>query len=256
MMSPEDALTSVARDIYEGISDLPIVSPHGHCDPAWWATDAPFPDPASLLIVPDHYVFRMLYSQGVALEDLGIGVPITERDPRAIFQKFADHWHCFLGTPSREWLEFTLYRTLGVSVELAPETASQVFDEVTERLADRAFRPRALFDHFNIEILATTDAAVDTLDHHQAIQRSDWTGKIVPTFRPDNVLNPERQDFASAVQTLREICDSDLGSYQSYLDAIRQRRAFFKSLGATATDHDVPYLAASPLSTATASELY
>lgn len=253
---PEERLSTSARGLYETVRDLPIVSPHGHCDPRWWAEDAPFPDPAALLVIPDHYVFRMLYSLGVPLEALGIGVAPHERDPRAIFQHLADHWHCFLGTPSREWLEYTLHRILGVTVALSAETGSRVYDEIAERLADPEFRPRALFDRFSIEWLATTDAATDTLAHHDAIRTSGWSGRVIPTFRPDGILNPERAAFRQEIEALAKLTGSDTTRYADYLEAIRQRRAFFRQRGATATDHDVPHLQTDHLPVAEAEALF
>ncbi|MEM8916775.1 MAG: glucuronate isomerase, partial [Pseudomonadota bacterium] len=220
----------------------------GHCDPQWWADDGPFPDPATLLIVPDHYVFRMLYSHGISLESLGVGVPEEERDPRKIFRIFADHWHTFLGTPSREWLEYTLYKILGVDRELGPETSDTVFDQIAEKLAQPDFRPRSLFDSFNIEVLATTDTATDTLDHHDTIHGSGWAGRIVPTFRPDSVLSPAREEFPASVAELGDLTGQDTSTFSGHLEALKQRRAFFRERGATATDHDVRVLTTSWLS--------
>ncbi|MEO1678710.1 MAG: glucuronate isomerase [Pseudomonadota bacterium] len=245
---PEPTLTASARDLFESVNSLPIVSPHGHCDPNWWASDVAFPDPAELLIIPDHYVFRMLYSQGVPLSELGIGVAPGSRDPRAIFRLFANHWHCFLGTPSREWMEFTLYRTLGVDRALSPETADIIYDQIAERLAQPEFRPRALFDVFGIDVLATTDPANDPLSAHSAISASGWSGRTIPTFRPDSVLDPARPEFGSEVDTLGALTGQDTKAYEGYLEAIRIRRAAFRALGATATDHDVPILATTWLS--------
>jgi glucuronate isomerase len=241
--TPGPSLPGAAHAIYERIADLPIVSPHGHCDPSWWAADAPFPNPAALLIQPDHYVFRMLYSQGVALADLGIGPGGKGRDPREVFRLLARHWDAFLGTPSRQWIEFTLTRTLGLDTPLAPETADTLYDEIAGKLATPDFRPRVLFDRFGIELLATTDPATDPLDHHAAIARSGWSGRIVPTFRPDDVLNPLRPNHATALQSLAEMTGRDVARYADFLDALRDRRSAFRSAGATATDHDVPDLA-------------
>ncbi len=240
---PALSLPSDARDLYETIRTLPIVSPHGHCDPGWWASDAAFPDPAELLIIPDHYVFRMLYSQGVTLADLGVGVPRANRDPRAIFRLFARHWDAFLGTPSRSWLEHTLYRTLGVGTRLSAATADAVYDEIAARLAEPGFRPRQLFEDLGIELLATTDAALDPLAAHDAIAASGWGGRVIPTFRPDDVLNPGRPGHADNLRRLAEVSGCDTGSYDGFLSALRQRRAAFRARGATATDHDVPELA-------------
>ena len=162
-MTAGPAPAPMAEALHERVAGLPIVSPHGHCDPRWWAEDGAFPDPADLLIKPDHYVFRMLYSQGVPLADLGIGPDGEGRDPRDVFQLFVQHWDAFLGTPSRQWLEFTLVRTLGIDTPLSPDTADIVYAQIAERLASPAFQPRALFDRFGIEVLATTDAATDRL---------------------------------------------------------------------------------------------
>lgn len=239
---PEIRLSSTAKSLYEPIRDLPIVSPHGHCDPAWWAHDAAFPNPAALLIQPDHYVFRMLYSQGVSLADLGIGPGNSSRDPREVFRIFAAHWHLFAGTPSRQWLSHTFEKTLGVTSPLAPETADEIYDHIDAQLTSSSFRPRALFDAFNISCLATTDPATATLDDHKSIAQSDWGGRVIPTFRPDDLLNPARAGHCAAMQDLQAITGYDVNKYTGFLDALRARRAAFKEVGATATDHDVPNL--------------
>jgi glucuronate isomerase len=117
---------AIARRLYAGIADLPIISPHGHTDPAWFAGDEPFSDPANLLIVPDHYVFRMLHSQGVPLDRLGVarrdGAPV-ESDPRAIWRLFAAHYHLFRGTPSRMWLDWVFAELFGLEVRLDADSA-------------------------------------------------------------------------------------------------------------------------------------
>nr|WP_306269033.1 glucuronate isomerase [Pararhizobium sp. IMCC3301] len=232
-------LPPTADTIYQHIRDLPIVSPHGHCDPAWFAENSAFRDPAELLIIPDHYVFRMLYSQGVPLQDLGIGVDPDIRDPRRIFQIFAQHWDRFLGTPSRQWLEHTFTHVFQISEPLTAQTADYYYDLIDAQLKTPQFRPRALFERFGLELLATTDAALDTLSHHQKIRASGWQGRIIPTFRPDTVLNPAAPDFAAHIRQLGELTGEDTASFASYLNALRQRRAFFKSEGATATDHAI-----------------
>lgn len=239
-LATRPTLPGLAQSLYEGIAGLPIVSPHGHCDPRWWAGNAAFPDPAALLITPDHYVFRMLYSQGVALENLGVGQ--ADRDPRAIFRLFARHWHLFIGTPSRLWLEHTLHDTLGVDLALTPQSADAVYDQIAAKLALPEFRPRALFDRFGIEALATTDTATDPLAAHHAIRASGWTGRIIPTFRPDDILNPARAGQMAALEDLGRMTGQDTGLYAGMLEALRLRRADFRAAGATATDHDAPDL--------------
>ncbi len=252
----ELTLTGIAAKIYAPIAALPILSPHGHCDPAWFAKDSAFPDPAALIITPDHYVFRMLYSQGVPLEAMGIGQPAGTTDPRAVFQLFADHWHLFLGTPSRLWIATMLREGFGISEPLTPETAMTIYDQIDAALATPAFRPRALFERMNIALLATTDAATDPLPHHQALKGSGWAGRVIPTFRPDTVLDPGDARFVAELGRLEEVSDTDAASYPGYLAALRSRRAQFRALGATATDHAIEHLDTAPCSTARAAELY
>ena len=232
-------LTGQAQDLYDHVRGAPIVSPHGHCDPVWFADNAAFSDPAELLVIPDHYVFRMLYSQGVPLESLGVGVPAADRDPRAIFRVFAAHWHLFLGTPSQLWIDYVLRETLACPVDLGPDTADVVYDHIAGWLEDPAHRPRALYDRFGIEVLATTDGALDPLTHHKAIAAHGWSGRVIPTFRPDAVLNPAAPGWSAAVDELGQVTGIDVGSYAGFLEALRARRTAFKALGATATDHAI-----------------
>ncbi|WP_256369145.1 glucuronate isomerase [Ruegeria sp. HKCCC1038] len=232
-------LGEVAENLYLGIKDMPIVSPHGHCDPAWFASDAPFPNPAELLVVPDHYVFRMLYSQGVPLHELGVGPEGRNTDPRDVFRTFARHWNLFLGTPSRVWISYVLRETLGISEALSEASADAIYDQISDQLARPAFRPRALFDQFGLEVLATTDSALDDLSHHAEIRRSEWGGRVIPTFRPDGVLDGADHGFVQNLAALETLTDCDLGSYDGYLQALRKRRAFFIEMGCTATDHGI-----------------
>ncbi len=236
----EDRVRSIARALYEPIKDAPIVSPHGHTDPAWYATDAAFPDPSSLFVKPDHYVFRMLYSQGVPLETLGVpridGGPV-EQDPRAIWRRFAAHWHLFRGTPTRLWFEHALEHVFGIDARLTPANADALYDRIDAALATPALRPRALYESFGIKAISTTDGALDDLAHHKAIRESGWKGRVLPCYRPDAVIDPEFEGFAANLAALGALTGEDTMSWTGYLAAHRKRRAFFKAMGATATDH-------------------
>lgn len=246
----DPTLRAIARDLYETIRELPIISPHGHTDPAWFARDKRFPDAVDLLIKPDHYVFRMLYSQGVTMESLGVptidGTPV-ETDSRKIWRQFAAHYHLFAGTPSRIWMDHVFNEVFGLEEPLGPKTADAYFDHINERLAAPEFRPRALFERFNIEVLATTESPLDTLEHHRAIQDSGWNGRIITTYRPDPVVDPEFEGFAENVQRFGELSGEDTASWAGYLAAHRDRRAFFRDHGATATDHGHPTAATANL---------
>ncbi len=257
---PADGRTrDIARALHAGVKDLPIVSPHGHTDPAWFARDEAFSDPASLLIVPDHYVFRMLYSQGVPLDALGVptvdGSP-TESDPRKIWRIFADNYHLFRGTPSRMWLDWVFAEAFEIDVRLEPATADLYFDTIDAALKTPEFRPRALFDRFGIELIATTESPLDPLEHHAAIRASGWQGRVVTAYRPDPVVDPDTPGFVANVRRFGETANADVGSYGGYLAAHRFHRARFRAAGATSTDHGHPSAATADLTFAEAEALY
>lgn len=255
----EPRTRGLARDIYRTIRDLPIVSPHGHTDPAWFALNEPFPDPAELFVVPDHYVFRMLGSQGIPLTDLGVprvDGGASERDPRRIWKLFADNFHLFRGTPSALWLTHSFQEVFGIDEPLGPETATRIYDHIADCLARPQFRPRALYDRFNIEVIATTESALDPLEHHRAIRDSGWGGRVITAYRPDAVTDPEFEGFAANVARLGEITGEETTTWSGYLAAHRARRAVFKDHGATATDHGVPSARTEDLSPTEAAALF
>ena len=231
---------AIARRLFGEVRALPIVSPHGHTDPQWFADNKAFPDPATLLVIPDHYVFRMLYSQGIALEELGVpprdGREV-EKDSRKIWRVFAQNWFLFRGSPTQMWFNHALHEVFGVRNRLTPESADLIYDRISECLARPDFLPRALYERFNIEALATTESPLDPLLHHQKLRGSGWKGRVVPTYRPDPVVDPEFADFADNVRQLGEITGEDTTTWSGYLRAMANRRRFFASLGATATDH-------------------
>lgn len=248
---PADAtVRSIATSLYDSVRDLPIISPHGHTDPAWFALNSQFPDPVELLIKPDHYVFRMLYSQGIPLESLGIptsdGAPV-ETDSREIWRLFANNYFLFAGTPSRVWMDHVFSEVMGLDMPLNKKTADHYFDHISERLTRPEYRPRALFDRFNIELLATTESPLDTLEFHQQIRDDEWPGKVITTYRPDPVADPDFEGFAGNVQQFGDLAGEDTSTWTGYLAAHRERRAFFRSMGATATDHGHPTAATADL---------
>lgn len=247
LFSPEPAQRRVARELYESIADLPIVSPHGHVDPAPLADEnATFGTPADLFIIPDHYVFRMLYSQGVPLEAMGVprkdGGPV-ETDHRKIWQVFADHFYLFRGTPSGVWLAHELYEVFGIRQKLTSATAQAIYDELADKLARPEYRPRALFERFKIEVLCTTDAASDSLEHHKAIRESGWKGVVRPTFRPDAVVNLQTVGWRAHLDRLSAVVGREITTAKALIAALEERRAYFKQMGATSTDSGVetPY---------------
>jgi glucuronate isomerase len=229
---------AIARRLYGEVARLPIISPHGHTDPEWWATDAPFGNAAELLLHPDHYVFRMLYSQGVSLEALGIGNP--QADPRESWRLFAKNYHLFRGTPSRMWLDWVFAESFGLDVQFTAETSDHYYDTITDKLATDAFKPRALFERYNIEVIATTENPLDDLRHHKAIRESGWKGRVITAYRPDPVVDPEFEGFGENLKTLSGLTGEDCFRWSGYLAAHRNRRAFFAEMGATSTDHGHP----------------
>lgn len=259
LLPAEPGQRAIARRLYDAVKDLPLICPHGHTEPAWYAENQAFPDPASLFVVPDHYIFRMLYSQGVRLEDLGVPTrdgSQVESDPRAIWRRFAEHYHLFRGTPTRLWLDHSLQFLFGIEERLGPDNADALYERIDASLKTPEFRPRALFERFNIEAIATTDSALDPLAHHHALKASGWTGRVIPTYRPDQVVDPAAPGFMRNVERLGELTGCDTLHWHGYLDAHRKRRQDFIALGATATDHGHPTAQTANLDTHDATQLF
>jgi glucuronate isomerase len=251
----EPGTRKIARTLYESLRDLPIVSPHGHTQAAWFAKNEPFADPASLLVLPDHYIFRMLYSQGVSLEDLEIGRDEIA-NPRKVWRTFASHYYLFRGTPTRLWFDFSFQELFGLDQGLSEATADLYFDTISEKLLTPEFLPRALYSRFKLEVLATTDSPLDSLADHKAIRESNWKARIVPTFRPDTVVDPEFEGFANNVAELGRQAGEDASTWTGYLNALRATRVRFRELGCTATDHGHPTARTANLPPAEAAELF
>ena len=243
--SGSSAQKSVARTLFESVADFPLICPHGHVDPLLFA-DASyhFSSPAEFFLIPDHYVFRMLYSQGVPLEAQGVPMndgedaSAVESDHRKIWQTFVENYHLFQGTPTGLWLRDELHDLFGITERLTPANAQATYDRISEQLAAPDFTPRKLYEQFQVEVLTTTDAATDTLEHHKTIRKSSWDGRIYPTFRPDKVVNGiDQPEWKGQIDLLRDVSGIDIGDYVSYITALEARRDFFREMGATATDH-------------------
>ncbi|UCC88632.1 MAG: glucuronate isomerase [Anaerolineales bacterium] len=244
---PEPRQNKIAQHLYAAVANLPLVCPHGHVDPRMFADeDYSFGTPVDLLIIPDHYVFRMLYSQGIPLGHLGVprldGGQV-ETDHRKIWQIFADNFYLFRGTPTGMWLTHELHSVFGIDQKLNGESAQDIYDQIAACLESPEFRPRKLFERFNIEVLCTTDMATDPLDHHRAIHKSGWGGRVLPTLRPDAVMNIDSHGWDKHIHALSDISGLEIKSYRSFIQALENRRAYFKENGATATDHSTltPY---------------
>ena len=243
---PDPTTRKIARELYEGVKNLPIISPHGHVDQSIFVKNLPFPNPTELFLAPDHYLYRMLYSQGIPLESLDIPAKDGSRqglDPKKIWKIFGENYYLFVGTPSGVWLDYEFSNVFGIKEKLNGENAIKIFDEINEKLQTPEFLPRSLFEKFNIEVLSTTDAATDTLSDHQKIKESGWKARIVPCFRPDAVTNLSDPNWKNNIKKLGELTGKEITSYKEFIPALEQRRTFFKSMGATATDHGVisPY---------------
>ncbi|MEO1441693.1 MAG: glucuronate isomerase, partial [Chloroflexota bacterium] len=256
----DPAHRQMAQQLYDPIAGLPLVCPHGHVPPQLFADDDyRFGSPVDLLLIPDHYIFRMLYSQGVPLTSLGIptrdDTPI-EGDHRKIWQTLTDHWYLFRGTPTGIWVRDELAQVFGVEEPLNGDNAQAVYDAIDAKLNTPDFTPRNLYTQFNIEVMATTDAATDTLADHRAIRESGWDGRIIPTFRPDAVVNLDTDGWQDNINALSEVSGVTVSDYRTFVQALEQRRTVFKQMGATATDHGASSPYTEPLSDAEADEIF
>jgi glucuronate isomerase len=255
----EDRVRGLARALHGSVETAPIVSPHGHTDPRWFAENAPFPDPAQLFVTPDHYVFRMLHSQGLSLTDLGVPRAdggATETDGRRIWRRFAENYHLFRGTPSRLWLDHSFQEVFGMTERLSAATADLYYDHIADCLSRPEFRPRALYERFGIEVIATTESPLDDLRWHRMIRESGWAGRVVTAYRPDPVTDPDFADFARNVESFCALGGQSGTGWAAYLDAHRARRAYFRDFGATSTDHGHPTARTENLDRAAAEALY
>ncbi|MES1200193.1 MAG: glucuronate isomerase [Pseudomonadota bacterium] len=254
----DTSVRAIARALYAQVKDLPIISPHGHTDPAWFADNQNWTNASELLLTPDHYVFRMLYSQGVPLEKLGVPsrAGASSADPREAWRLLAKNFHLFRGTPSWLWLNHVFKMVFGFEHRLDADTADEYFDKIGAALATDAFKPRALFERFRIEVIATTESPTDTLEHHKKIRESGWKGRVVTAYRPDAVIDAEHEQFHSALKRFAELTGEDVMSWKGYLAAHRKRRAFFAEMGATSSDHGHPTAATADLSDAEAEALF
>ena len=253
----EPSQRAVARELYQLVAGYPILSPHGHTDPAWFATNAPFENATALFLAPDHYIYRMLYSQGIDMDAVGVASKAgpSSADPREAWRIFACNQHLFRGTPTAMWMSHVFGEIMGFEVTLSPETSDLYFDRIAELLASDAYRPRTLFERFNIELLATTEGPTDTLEHHQAIRDSGWHGRVVTAYRPDPVIDPEHEDFHAKLNLFAALTGEDVHDWKGYLTAHRNRRQVFKSYGATSSDHGHPTAATANLSAVDAEAL-
>lgn len=259
ILFPADSkIRGIAVDLFQDVRDLPIISPHGHVEPAWFANNELFDSSTELFLVHDHYLYRMMYSRGVTLQDLGVsdkqGSPVASA--RDAWRTFAANFHLFRGTPSSIWLNIVFSRLFGLEEILSSATADHYYDTIANALAQESFRPRALFDSFNIEALATTESALDTLPHHKTLKDSNWDGRIITTYRPDNVVDPENPEFAQGLIEFGELTGEDTTTWKGYLRAHATRREFFKSFGATASDHGHPTAQTADLSSADCRKLF
>ena len=256
---PNPVVREIAYSLYQEVKHLPLYCPHGHVDPSLLSENLPFNNPAALFIKPDHYVFRLLYSQGISLERLGISTVDgsgSEEDDKKIWRLFAKHFYMFAGTPTGLWFQYELSELFGIRKKLSAATADEIWDVIEQKLHSPEFLPRTLFEKFNIAVLATTDAATDSLEHHKKIKESGWHGRVIPTFRPDGVVKLSGRKWKDNLRALAERCGFEVTSYQSFIRAIENRREFFKTMGAVATDQDIftPYT--ERLSDANADQLF
>ena len=253
---PADPATrKIAKALYAQVRNLPIISPHGHTQASWFARNEPFSDPAKLFVQPDHYVYRMLYSQGVSLDDLEIG-QAELKDARKVWRIFASHYYLFRGTPTRIWLDYAFQELFGLEERLSAKTADLYYDTISAKLHTAEFLPRALYERFNLEVLTTTDSPLDSLADHKAIRESGWKARIVPAFRPDPVVDPENDGFSQSIRKMGEQTEEDASTWTGYLNALRKTRQRFKELGCTSTDHGHLTAQTADLPAAEAAELF
>jgi glucuronate isomerase len=258
LLPADPGVRAVARRLYDAVSELPIISPHGHVDPRLLLDDTPFPDPAALFVTPDHYVTRLLHANGVGLDELGVGRgPLPEQQARQVWRLLCSYWDAYRGTPVRYWLESELGDIFDVMMRPSAATADAIYDQLAERLATNAYRPRALYERFKIAVLATTDDPSDDLSAHAALAADPtWSGRVIPTFRPDRYLEPGHPGWPDTVAQLGKAADVDTGDYAGYVRALEARRRYFVEHGAVSADHSHVDVRTDPLEPSEAARIY
>jgi len=249
---PNPEQKALAMELYNLVKDAPIISPHGHVDIKLFSQpDYHFPNPAALLFQSDHYVLRMLYSQGISYDIL-----LSDDDPYRAWETFAKNFYLFRGTPSGVWITHELEMVFGITEKLNKNSAKSIYNKINDHLSSQNFTPRILFEQFNIEVLATTDSAADPLVHHQALRISEWNGKIIPTFRADDLLNITSDSWIEKIHQLSELTNNLIDNYYKFIQALEDRRAAFKALGAKAVDIGMTIPRAMRLSTIEVERLF
>lgn len=258
LLPADPAMRAIARRLYESVRELPIISPHGHLRAELLLQNELLPDPAAVLITPDHYVTRLLHAAGTPLAELGLGADrLAESQARRAWWLLCSQWDVFRGTPVRYWLECQLAQIFNVTLRPSADSADAIFDQIAECLAKDAFRPRALLESFGVEVLATTDDPADDLAAHAALAAdTSFRPRVVPAFRPDRYLEPAMPGWRAAVDDLGAVAGEDVGDYAGYLRALTARRRHFIARGATSADHSHLDVRADPLPAADAARIY
>ena len=238
LLPAEPGVLSIARSLLDLVENLPIISPHGHVDAALLEKNNPFPDPATLLISPDHYVTRLIHASGVPLDQLRVG-GTTAVEPRVVWRNFCKAWPLFDGTASGYWLRSEFVNVFGQDdSKITEENSDAIYDAIQAKLDGPSFRPRQLFKDFKIEVLATTDDPLDDLSSHAALAAdSSFTGRVLPTFRPDAYIKFYAPDWAERVEKLITIAGDGQQGYAGYIRALENRRRYFIEHGAVSADH-------------------
>lgn len=254
LLPAEPAVRAVAEALYEKVANLPIVSPHGHVDPQLLLKNEPFSNPAELFIYFDHYVTRILHSAGFSLDDLGKG---KQLDPRKAWAILCSNWNLFAGTSSGYWLTHEFATLFGINETPSAANADELYDLISTELLEARMLPRALFEKFKIEFLATTDDPCDDLSAHAALAADpNFKGRVVPTFRPDVYLDPKNAKFLESVKNLFTLTGKTSITFANYLSAMVERRKYFIDHGAVSSDHGVYEPYTTRLSDLKASELF
>lgn len=261
LLPPDPAQRQIARRLYAETKGLPIISPHSHVPAEWLARNEPFADPTHLLLQPDHYVLRLLHAAGVDLSELGRTAdgfaPLPQEAARRAWRSLCENYHLFRGTPVKYWFDTTFAEVFGITRAPSRQSADALYDEVAAALRTPQFLPRALYERFGISLLATTDDPLDDLaDHALLAADGDFRGRVVPTFRPDRFLEPARADWPELIRRLGEVSGVDTGDYRGYIEALENRRAYFKAHGAVSSDHSHADAGTQPLDEAEAARIY
>jgi len=226
--------SDVAEYLYhEHARKLPVIDYHCHLNPREIANDKVYANLAQIWLCDDHYKWRAMRTNGIAEKYCTGDAPDYEK-----FENWAETVPYTIRNPLYHWTHLELQRYFGINKILNPDTAKEIYDEASEKVASKDYSTRNLLLKMNVETLCTTDDPVDSLEHHIKIKKDGFSVKVLPTWRPDASMAIENPVCYNAyIDKLSAVSGVSIGKFSNLLEALRKRHDFFAAQGCKISDH-------------------